>query len=392
MGGQLALFRTATLALSSLWVVGAFSAELPSTPYTFSKKSDLEARFSVLLINKSGGGCSAVLVAPDILLTNAHCVGGPAESFEAIFALQSTDPKAKTRQTSAAAVHPLYKPRKNNDATEFFRFDVALVKLSTPAPAPYEPINFQFTGLITGDTYDILQGPNRIYSRDQMFHSSGFGGTEGEEALKVLAIDAPLPKFESTNLNSAGRLKRRFFSSARVKGTILFKSPNRLKRESGGCQGDSGGPIWVIGQQGKPFLVAINAWGFSDDQCWSGQGVWLAGHYDWIAEQSQRLGSKAPIPPRLNNPAGCVTDETRSTVATGLLRIDFAVKNSCGRPVSCLFQAFAAVPAEGKALIKHSTAELTVQPGATGRETVFRGSYPAADGTTVEQVRSLVCA
>lgn len=80
----------------------------------------------------TGGGCSAVLVEPDVVLTAAHCVPLDSVTHSQVFRLEDALNHPPTALT-ARAVHPLY--GEATSRTEWrFRFDLAAVRLAEPVP------------------------------------------------------------------------------------------------------------------------------------------------------------------------------------------------------------------------------------------------------------------
>ena len=76
------------------------------------------------------GTCSAVLIAPDLILTAAHCVGSDVEglSFR-----PGTGTETATIPLAATAVHPLYDARQTRPNWKV-RFDIRIASLRDPVP------------------------------------------------------------------------------------------------------------------------------------------------------------------------------------------------------------------------------------------------------------------
>ncbi|MGD1883553.1 MAG: trypsin-like serine peptidase [Paracoccaceae bacterium] len=108
------------------------------------------------------GFCSATLIAPDLVLTAAHCLypKGSATPFEAgdiVFHAGLRNGKAAmSRRFSAVAAHAAFKPNMNL-SPENIQHDVALLRLAEPI-SPYEISPFQ----VHGDAVD--PGPVSVVS------------------------------------------------------------------------------------------------------------------------------------------------------------------------------------------------------------------------------------
>src|SRR5918993_6071773 len=87
------------------------------------------SRQSVMVLSSNGGVCSAVVLAPDVVLTAAHCVTGAAEH-RVHFRDEAGEPVLIV--PAAKAVHPGY----NAKAIENRRRSVDLALLRVPEPLP----------------------------------------------------------------------------------------------------------------------------------------------------------------------------------------------------------------------------------------------------------------
>ena len=95
--------------------------------------ADLQAHFVMVLSRheEHAGFCSGIVVAPDAILTAAHCVGTPAET-----RVHLADPGAQTLlPVVAVAIHPAFRADAVQRRTR--SVDVALLRLATPLPTGY---------------------------------------------------------------------------------------------------------------------------------------------------------------------------------------------------------------------------------------------------------------
>ncbi len=80
---------------------------------------------------KTGGSCSAVLIAPDVIATAAHCAGN--DPVDGIVFRPSDKRGGRLFPVAQFVRHPFY-DRENVRPEWRFRFDVAVARLSEPVP------------------------------------------------------------------------------------------------------------------------------------------------------------------------------------------------------------------------------------------------------------------
>jgi hypothetical protein len=213
------------------------------------------SRATVMVLSSKGGMCSAVVVAPDALLTAAHCVAGASEH-RVHFRDESGRPVLIPPQ--ARAVHPGYDAK----AIEARRrsIDLALVRLPEPLPARFQTASLSASAAPSGSTL--------------MF--AGYGvAREG---------DAP-----STGTFRSVRLALvEPYGPSRI---LVWAKPQ--EGSSGLCEGDSGGPITL---SGGGAVVALATWatGAKGRSCGEySQGVLLGPQRAWIDATLQGWGRSA---------------------------------------------------------------------------------------------------
>lgn len=200
------------------------------------------ARSSVMVLNSRGGVCSAVVVAPDVVLTAGHCVAGGGEHrvhWKAGGAPVLVAPAEVKRHPGFSA---------GAEKTRQRSIDLALVRLPAALPGAFGPASLSTGGAAKGAGVTVA---GYGVAREGDGRSSG---TFRAAALNVVEPYGP------------GRI-------------LLWAAPPA--GEAGACQGDSGGPLL----DERDRVVAITSWarGRSGKACGElTQGVLVAPQRAWI--------------------------------------------------------------------------------------------------------------
>jgi trypsin len=232
-------------------IVGGFAA------------ADGEYKFiATLYFGSSGGslsfGCGGSLIAPDMVLTAAHCGGESVASIR--IGSNSLESGGELRGVASQCIHPMY------DATEISN-DYMLVKLDSPVDTSEYPII-------------QLNQDTLLPQEDDMLTVIGFGlTTDGGDVSQTLQkVEIPMNSFELCNQQYGGDIEEDIqFCAGYVEGG----------KDS--CQGDSGGPIFEM-RGTTPVQVGVVSFGKGCAQPdRSGVYARVTGAYEWIQDTMAKL-------------------------------------------------------------------------------------------------------
>lgn len=236
------------------------------------------ARAWTLRVETSRGElCSGAAIAPELVLTAAHCLmGGGAVR------VVSLDPRFRDRSHPVISVlpHPSFVPGttpRTQPGT-----DLAMLRLATPLPADIEPLSLG-SGLWQGETVMM----------------AGFGLSSENDKRTARRL-------RETRLVNVGNYTTSNTVKVAVDTQAMGEAPG-----AGACRGDSGGPV-LRGSMGSRDLVGIVSWSSGPLNsrvrriCGGFTAITPVGeHRAWIAEASGRLlalggdgRTEAPVQPR----------------------------------------------------------------------------------------------
>ncbi len=220
-------------------------------------------RSVVTIVGSRGNFCTGSLIAPDLVLSAAHCVG-PGAIYKIVE--YGVDHQPRLEDVTRVAAHPGF----NMQAMLAHRAtaDVSLLQLKTPKKNP-SPIGTPAAPLAAGDRFTV--GGVGVTIRGD----GKSGGTV--RTADLIATGQP------------GTLQIRLVDPSGV----------GVRAGLGACTGDSGGPVFED-QQGKAVIVGVVSWSTGPNGasgCGGLTGVTpLTLYRDWIAKTAQQWGSTLAAP------------------------------------------------------------------------------------------------
>lgn len=221
---------------------------------------DPDSKKAVLLVifhTQGMRSCTGALISERMILTAAHCLKD-ATQVTAIFSPAMTcasgyDRKRMSIPSEKFLVHESYAPEKN------FLNDLALVKLSAPAPANY-PVARLYDG-------------QRPLSSDQ-----------------ILMIGYGISDESKTDSLVLRKTTKSFHKEALAKGQVV--AFNQAGESGGVCDGDSGGPIYAECEGEDQILGVANRVMGNDPlkSCHKASAAaYVPAYLGWIREHLQTL-------------------------------------------------------------------------------------------------------
>jgi hypothetical protein len=214
------------------------------------------APYVVTVLDKSGGGasfCTASVIAPDVVLTSAHCVSNLSNT--RVF-FRGDHSQLVLVDIASIAVHPEFRPKIGRK--QLISIDLALLLLAEPLPPAFKPIELADAGQV---------------ATGQPFRMAGFGRAD-----------------ESVS-GTSGVLRAGILVASRPKSPVLVWLTDPDGTGLGGCTGDSGAPVLAIGQLAL-VAVAIRAKGNNGYSCGAmTEAVLIGPQMPWVRKTLQAWGA-----------------------------------------------------------------------------------------------------
>lgn len=222
-----------------------------------ARTDDEAARHVVMIVSTRGAICTGTALAPDLVLTAAHCVAPRAGYKVAGYGA------SYLRAPRTVAVHPGFDARAY--ARAHATADVALMKLDAPLPAAVVP-----AALADADA-QVAPGDTLIVAGIGVTAPGGEDGLGIARAARLVATGRP------------GSLQIR----------LVDPQTRNARPGLGACTGDSGGPVFRAAN-GSLSVIGVVSWSTGPQNvsgCGGLTGVTpLARYRAWILDTARELG------------------------------------------------------------------------------------------------------
>jgi secreted trypsin-like serine protease len=219
--------RTGALLFQLLVAVLALSAALPATAMVGGAPAaeDGIGRSVVTIIGSRGTFCSGALIAPDLVLSAAHCVM-PGADYKIV--LYDAQRQPQLREVKRVASHPQFNVqgilahRASADVALLLLSGPLMAKVPAPSAVPLQPI-----------------------AAGARFTVAGIGVTRRDDGKSGGTVRAAL----LVATGQPGRLQVR----------LVDPATNNTREGLGACTGDSGAPVFED-QGGRAVIIGVVSW------------------------------------------------------------------------------------------------------------------------------------
>jgi trypsin len=247
-------------------IIGGFAAPDGRYPYTVSLQSP-----------DSGHFCGGSLIAPDVILTAAHCAGGQYKAVIGRYDLGMTDGDAVP--VKRELLHPRYNPSTTNND-----FNLVFLTRQTTANVHIVKLNKEASIPSHRDPVEVM----------------GWGDTDPSEWSQRLAnkLHAVEVNVVSNEQCSQAKGYVGWFNYESYEGAITTSMLCAQDSNQDSCQGDSGGPLVIKGDDSsgaKDVQVGVVSWGVGcADSSFPGVYSRVSSAYNWIRSEVCANSIKPP--------------------------------------------------------------------------------------------------
>jgi trypsin len=232
-----------------------------------------EGRYSyaVSLKDDVGHFCGGSLIAPDVVLSAAHCAGGDYKAIIGRHSLQDTDGEEMIVKTEM--MHPSYDSSTTDN-------DFVLIFLESSVTLDVDLVTVSPDVVAAGTDVTVM----------------GWGDTDKAEDVKTLAtelleVEVTTMTNEECALSKSTEVGWEFDYSGQITDNMMC-AENVADKDS--CQGDSGGPLVIRQESGDDLQVGVVSWGIGcAHNDFPGVYARISAQYDWI-QKNVCEGSAAP--------------------------------------------------------------------------------------------------
>lgn len=260
-------------------IIGGFQTQIERYPYTVSlQTSGIDGHF-----------CGGSLIAPDVVLSAAHCSGG---DYKVVIGRHDLDTMVGDVVNKRFEVpHPQYNPSwTDND------FNLIFLNRETTADVPFVKLN----------------SDRSIPSHQDPVEVMGWGDTDPSDWSQKLSdiLHSVEVNVVSNELCSRAKGYVGWFNYESYEGAITSNMLCAKDTNQDSCQGDSGGPLVIKGRDSRgadDVQVGVVSWGIGcADSTFPGVYARVSSSYPWIRSE---VCNKSINPPSSFN-CGSIQSET----------------------------------------------------------------------------------
>ena len=319
--------KGALIACASL--IASLCSARSVAAFRYLEPSATAAHFS-LVVRTPGHLCSGVLIAPDVVLTAAHCLLQlrlAPDEIRLLFA--NALPRGRGADTGfncrgqKFAVNPLWGTLRTPAALP--PFDMAVIKFACDTPPAFQPIVIDVAAI---EQLIVQHSSGGGASDDIPLSAVGYGNLTAEVAL-------PGEKREVEKFDP--RLKLRSVA-VRAPRALEALTPVTLQGEGGFvCHGDSGGAVfWTDATTGRNLLFGVSSMAGAAKQCVAtSYASRIDANYDWLRGAMLEIGAQTPLPPRPGGASACATTEIVTHSEGTALSKEIVTTNTCAETIAC---------------------------------------------------------